>query len=138
MVPLGELLGYFSYGMILLFLDTFLLLMLVLAMTALLPRKWFLVDFAAIGSAVAGVLFFWIILIQLAYTKLVTMPASWLEVFLGAAFLIHLVFAMLAVKRLTIFRKAVLWFASSAALFVYIYGFLTALGIVVVLIRNIF
>jgi hypothetical protein len=136
MVPLGEILGYFSYGMVLFFLDTLPQLVLVLAMAALLPRPWFLNDFAAVGSVVAGVLFFWITIVQLAFGSLVTMLTPRFVASLAVAFLIHLVSMVVAVKRLPLIRKAVLWLSSSTGLFVYLYGFLTVVGLVVVLIRN--
>jgi len=137
MVPLGEILGYFSYVLVLAFLDTLLILALMLGVTFLLPRAWFRDDFVASGSMTAGLLFFWITIVQLAFGFLMTLPVVQFLVFILAAF-ISLAVAVVIVRRMPAVRKFVLWLASSTSIFIYLYGFLTAVSVVVVLIRNLF
>ena len=74
MVPLGEILGYFSYGMAASFLDSLLFLGTALGLAFILPGAWFRDDFAASGSVAAGLLFFWVALIQLAFSVLMDLP----------------------------------------------------------------
>lgn len=135
MVSLWEILGYFSYGMLSFFLDSIFLLGLILVAAMLLPPVWLRNDFSAGGSALAGLLFAWITVFQVAFLFLMDMPASQMAAFL-LVIAVSLFLSVLVARRLSPIRKLVLWFASSTGLFVYLYGFLTAVSLLVVLIRN--
>ena len=133
---LGEILGYFSYGVVFTFFDTLLMLGLILGTAFVLPCAWLRDDFVAVGSAIAGLLFFWVTIIQMTFGTLITWPASRFWLLLCAA-LASLIVSVVVIRRLPLLRKPILWLASSAGIFVYIYGFITMFGIVVVLIRNV-
>lgn len=135
-VPLGEILGYFSYGMLYVFLDTLLILAILLFFSAILPASWFRNDFPASGALAAGSLFFWLIFFQVSFNVVAELPpASILAVILVA--LLILILSLVISRRISWIHKALVWFGSATGIFVYLYLFLTALGLVVVLIRNI-
>jgi hypothetical protein len=136
MASLWEILGYFSYGAAAIFLDTLILLGLVLGLSALLPGAWLRDDFSVSGGVLAGMLFAWITFAQVSFGVLATLPVNTLLLLFLTALAI-LVLTIVIVRRLPPLRRFALWAASSSAIFVYIYGFLTALGFVVILLRNI-
>jgi len=136
-VSLWEIIGYFSYAMAAVFLDALLSLFILVGAAFILPSSWLKNDFAASGAALAGLLFFWVTLIQLAFGTIAKLPgAQLIEIFI--VILASLVVDVLVVRRISLLRKITLWFSSSAGVFVYLYCFLSALGFVVILIRNLF
>ncbi|RJP54470.1 MAG: hypothetical protein C4583_02350 [Anaerolineaceae bacterium] len=134
-VTFGEIVAYFSYGLILVFWDTVQMLAILVGLSFVLPRSWLNDDFSVSGTALAGLLFFWIMFAQFAFVGLVNLPPSQQIAVLVVA-LLGFILAVLLVRRFPAFRKLAVWFGSSAGIFAYLYGFLTALGVVVVLIRN--
>ena len=134
-VPFGEIFAYFSYGVLLVFLDTIQLLAILVSVAFILPPAWFRNDFSTSGGALAGLLFAWIVFVQFSLRTLFGLPA-FLQLTLLLVVILSSIVTVLVVRRLPFFRKIVSWFISSASTFVYLYGFLTAIGILVVLIRN--
>jgi drug/metabolite transporter (DMT)-like permease len=135
-VPLNEILGYFSYMMVFLFLDTIILMLFVLSLSAILPRKWLRDDFEVKGTLVASTLFLWIVFIQVFFNTILNEAINSIYLIILIAFVI-LVLSMIIVKRIPRIQKVITWFASAAGIFVYLYGFLTIFSLVIVIIRNI-
>lgn len=137
MSPLGDILAYFSYEMAAIFLDTLLLLAILVLAAFFLPSSWLKTDFAVTGAALAGILFFWVTIIQISFVVIVTLFSAQIVMLIVVAFA-SLIMMALVVRRIAPIRRFVAWFASNASLFVYIYGFFTALGFIVILLRNLF
>ena len=134
-VTFGEILAYFSYGMFWVFLDAIQLLAILVSVALILPPAWFKNDFSVSGGALAGLLFAWIVFVQFSLRTLFGLPA-FQQLALLLVIMLSLIVTVLVVRRLLFFRKIILWFISSTSIFVYLYGFLTVIGILVVLIRN--
>ena len=134
-VTFGEIFAYFSYGMLFVFLDTIQLLAILIVLAFILPPAWLKNDFPASGGVLAGLLFAWIVFVQFSLRTLFELPLFQQVSFL-LVIILSLIVTELVVRRLPVFRKIILWFISSTSVFVYLYGFLTAIGILVVLIRN--
>ncbi len=137
MSPLGEVAAYFAYGLTFTFLDTILQLALVLLVTLLLPAAWLQKDFVVSGSVFAAMSFFWILVVQIVFLEVAKEPFTSLWMVIAVAVITTVLFVFVF-RRYSLFRKPVLWLSSSTGVFVYIYGFLTAISLVAVLIRNLF
>lgn len=134
-ITFGEIFSYFSYGVIFVFLDTIIVCAILLGVASVFPSAWLKDDFLVSGSAVASLLYLWIILVQLSYFVIMKLSTSNL-LFLSLSILATFSLAVLLVRRVPPFRKAVIWFKSATGVFVFIYGFFTGIGFLVVLIRN--
>ena len=134
-VTFGEIFAYFSYGVLLVFLDTIQLLAILVIAAFILPPIWLKKDFPASGGALAGLLFVWIVFTQFSLRTLFGLP-SFQQLSFLLIIILSMIVTVLVVRRLPFFRQIILWFISSASIFVYLYGFLTVVSFLVVLIRN--
>lgn len=136
-VPSSEILGYFSYGLLFAFLDTLFMIAILLALSAILPGSWFRNDFVVSGTLAATSLFFWVTFFQVSFFVLMESSMMTALLILLVAVVI-LILSLIITRRFPLIRKAFQWFASACGVFIYVYGFLSVIGLVVVVLRNIF
>lgn len=134
---LDEILSYFAYGMVFVFLDTVLVLAILLGVTGLAPSSLLKDDFIAGGSVLAILFFFWMSVINFALGYLAYWP-EWKVFMVLVTILASIILFEYIFRRFSIPRRIILWLSSSAGIFVYPYGFLSAIGVIVVFLRNLF
>ncbi len=133
---LGDIATVFAYSMATNLLESLLVLCIPVALTIVLPKRWFADLFVSMASA--------LVIAGLGYTIYVALTVGGLQGYPGA--LVHsfpvvailiIFFAFLA-GRIPILRKAFEILADRATIFSYIFFPIGIISLVIVIIRNIF
>ena len=133
-----EILSNYSYAAVFNFVEVLLFIAGILALNLVLPRKFFMDRFVARGSlfAVLGLGYLIYLAVAVGRSKAFQFPA---ELFtLAPVVLLVLLAAALLLARVDTVRKATEDFADRAVIFLYILLPLSALGVIVFLVNNLF
>lgn len=136
-IPISEILAFLCYALVFAFLDSLLMLGIVLLAAAGLPAAWLRDDFSVGGGILASCLILWVIIVNPIFAELVKWPAWHIALILFLAVFSAAVFVWIG-RRVRQLRRFTLWLGTSAGLFVYLYGGLSVIGLLVVLARNLF
>jgi hypothetical protein len=133
-LPLGEIGAIVSYLMVTNLIESFLVLLGVIVVSFLLPRKWFCDVFVSRGSVFAATILISIMIFESHFNK----PAVYFNTFPLYLPLIILLAAVLAFFAgwIRIVRKAVEVLAENAVIFLFISLPVSLLSAVVVVVRN--
>ena len=131
-----ELLTLFAYSMVVNLLESFFVLLLPLFLSILLPVKWFRDRFVARGSALVVVILAFLTYYSRLITGLVGLPSNlgWMLLAVAAA----AVAAVFIFGRVAFLRRILEEIANRAVIFLFISFPISAISLLVVLIRNLF
>ena len=138
-LKIGEVLAVYAYSFAVNFVESVLLLTLVLFVGAILPRRWWNDRFTSSSMV-------WIIVVMgsmMLRLYLNRTPAEWEQFLYGQwtwwSYTLMLAFALhLVVSRLSWLQKGFEALAERLAVFLYIYLPLTLISFIVVFVRNVF
>jgi hypothetical protein len=133
-MTLGEMLGAYSYALVVNFLESLIVLFLPVFLCVILPARWFREKFVSRSVALVIPLFIALMYYLSVITSLQNLPPG-----LGRMSLLVLVgiaFVSFLFGRITFLRRILEEIASRAVIFLYIFMPLSALSILVVLVRN--
>lgn len=135
-LSLGEIVAVVSYTMVYALLDALLMFVGLVLASMILPGRWLRDHFLAAGSVVALVTAVWLIIFNfypaIFEERSVTLLGLW-----GGSYLIVLALLYLWVLRSDKARAAVARFVERLALLSGVYLVITAISIIVILVRNI-
>jgi hypothetical protein len=136
-LTLGDLFGIFSYAMLTSLVESLLLIGLLLGLCALLPSRLFRDAFIVRGAAIALVLLGSIIVYLVMYERIGPTFIERIELWTLAGLLLAVLFAWLC-GRVRLLGAAVAWLADRMIVFLFLLMPLSAVGVIVVILRNIF
>ena len=133
---IGEMMSIFAYSMTVNLLESMIVLLGVIAVGVVLPKKWFADAFIARGVSLSILALGLMMYIADQFNTKEYYPADIIRWLPAVLILIGLVIYFLG--RVPFARKAIEFFADRAIIFLYISIPVSALSLIVVLIRNIF
>jgi hypothetical protein len=132
-----DILGLFAYAQAFALLESLFILLLIIILAALLPAKWFRLQFVAQGTTAIFAIAAWTTLFQLIFEELMIYWApSQFFLWLGLA-LVSTIIAGILVRRSRRITRAVEALADRLTVFLYLYLPLGTIGLLVVMARNI-
>ena len=136
-VTMGELFGIFSYTMLQGLFESLLLLGILLLVCAMLPPRFFKDEFVVRGTAISLTFLGAIITYLVLFEALGPEYINRIELWTLGNFLFTILFAWLA-GRVRFLGAAMLWLSDRLLVFLFLLMPLSAIGVIVVLVRNIF
>ena len=130
-LTVGELAIMLAYQFYVVFIDSLLALLFTLLISIALPPKWFRDEFIARSSAV--IICTLSLLAYLNYNK-VAAEHIWIYILIAIGLLVIL---LILIQRINLLKKIILNLADRSIIFMYLSVPLSAISMVVVLIRNI-
>lgn len=124
----------FFYGISFTLLDSVSFFLFMLIITMILPRDWILSEFMSRGSMFVCASFVWMVMLQIGFSP-DTLDTFFLLLLIAA---FHVPTMVFMVKRMGWLKSAMEQLAQRTVIFSYIYLPLSAIGIVVVIARNLF
>jgi hypothetical protein len=131
---LWDLFGILSYRLVFAAFESLLVLFILVLLCVILPARWLRDRFAAEGSMIALLTSLWIVAFQLG-SGIFRRWSLWpFLVALGYVAVISVLYALIAQNERI--EKAIVSFIERLTIFSYVYLFLTAIGLLVVVFRN--
>lgn len=133
---IGEVMSVFAYSMVTNLLESLVVLLGVVAVGLVLPRKWFLDAFIARGASLSIFMLGLMMYVADKFSDKNYYPTEIIRWFPAILILTGLVVYILGRVQFT--RKAIEFFADRAIIFLYIVIPVSVISLIVVLIKNIF
>ncbi len=135
-LSLGEILVVLSYPMSITLLDSLLVLIALLLLCIVLPKKWFYDCFVEVAVPLTVFGLAYLMYFSYLFQRIDDFPRALFE--WSPLIVLFICVASFLVARVGIFRKWIGEFADQATIFVYLLLPLSLLSLVVVLVRNLF
>jgi hypothetical protein len=136
-LTMGELFGIFSYAMLLGLVESLLILGLLLGVCALLPARFFKDVFIPRGTAISLTLLGLLITYLVIYEKVGPTFIDRIEIWSLATLALTVLFAWLLV-RVRFLSRAMSWLSDRMIVFLFLLMPLSVIGVLTVILRNIF
>lgn len=132
-LSLGDIASVFAYTLLSSLLESTLLLSLFLLAALILPARLFADKFLVRGSIVIIILTFWVAMFNLV--TLIQLPTTEDLISFGSLAFLTIALGLVLGERMTVFQNMLIAFGNRLTVFLYFWLPLSAIGVLVVLLR---